>query len=104
MAKYLKMNTVGEMLKTEFLEPYNLSAEEIAEAISFPAWQIMAIIENGAQMTAELDLLLTKYFGMSEVFFIRWQDSYNLRQAKRHLRHKLSQIVPLAKLNRAAVL
>lgn len=104
MAKYLKMSTVGEMLKTEFLEPYNLSAEEIADAVSFPTWQIMAIIENGAQMTAELDLLLTKYFGMSEGFFIRWQNSYNLRKAKRHLRNKLAQIVPLAKLNRAAVL
>jgi len=49
-------------------------------------------------MTAELDLLLTKYFGMSEGFFIRWQDSYNLRKAKRQLRNELSQIVPFAKL------
>ena len=33
-------------------------------------------------MTADLDLLLAKYFGMSEGFFVRWQESYNARIAK----------------------
>ena len=102
MAKYIEMDTVGEMLKREFLEPYNLSIEEIAQSISFPAWQITATVENGIPMTTELDLLLTKYFGMSEGFFIRWQESYNLRKAKRQLHKKLIQITPIAKLNRAA--
>jgi addiction module HigA family antidote len=85
MVKHLKMNTVGEMFKEEFLEPYNLSVEEIAQSISFPAWQITATIENGIPMTTELDLLLTKYFGMSEGFFMRWQESYNVTTMQRTL-------------------
>ncbi|MCL2844534.1 MAG: HigA family addiction module antitoxin [Chitinivibrionia bacterium] len=104
MTKYLKMSTVGEMLKNEFLDPYNLSIEEIAQAISFPSWQIAATIENGIPMTTELDLLLTKYFGMSEGFFMRWQESYNVRIAKRLIHKKLTQIIPYAKLKRVAAL
>jgi addiction module HigA family antidote len=91
------MDTVGEMLKEEFLDAYKLSVEEIAESISFPAWQITATIENGIPMTTELDLLLTKYFGMSEGFFMRWQESYNVRKIKRQLHKKLAQVIPLAK-------
>ncbi|MCL2183947.1 MAG: HigA family addiction module antitoxin [Chitinispirillia bacterium] len=104
MAKYLRMYTVGEMLKIEFLEPYKLPVEEIAKSISLPVWQITAIIEDGTPMTTEVDLLLTKYFGMSEGFFMRWQEDYNLRKAKKQLHKKLMQIVPIAKLNKAAVL
>ena len=81
MPKYIEMLTAGEMLKDEFLDPFNLSVEELAQSISFPAWQINAMIESGYPMTAELDLLLSKYFGMSEGFFMRWQESYDLRKA-----------------------
>lgn len=75
--------TVGEMLKDEFLDQFNLSVEELAAAISFPSWKITAIVESGYPMTAELDLLLTKYFGMSEGFFMRWQESYDYRKEKK---------------------
>jgi len=104
MAKYLEMSTVGKMLKEEFLDPYNLSVEEIAQAISFPSWHITATIENGIPMTTELDLLLTKYFGMSEGFFMRWQESYNVRIAKKLIHKKLMRIIPYTKLKQTAAL
>ncbi|MDR0517156.1 MAG: hypothetical protein LBH25_08960, partial [Fibromonadaceae bacterium] len=78
--------------------------EQVASAISVPIWKLLAIIEGGEQMTADLDLLLTKYFGMSEGFFTRWQDSYNARIAKRRLQKKLAEIIPISNFGKVAAL
>jgi addiction module HigA family antidote len=86
--KYIELETIGTVLKKEFIEPNNLTIEQVASAISVPAWRLFAVIERGEPMTA--DLLLAKYFGMSEGFFVRWQESYNARIAKRQLRKKLA--------------
>jgi len=88
--KYIELETIGTVLKEEFIEPNNLTIEQVASAISVPAWRLLAVIEGGESMTADLDLLLAKYFGMSEGFFVRWQESYNARIAKRQLRKKLA--------------
>jgi len=72
-----------------------LTIEQVASAISVPAWKLFAVIERGEPVTADLDLLLAKYFGMSEGFFVRWQESYNARIAKRQLRKKLAEVIPL---------
>ena len=93
--KYIELETIGTVLKEEFIEPNNLTIEQVASAISVPAWRLLAVIEGGESMTADLDLLLAKYFGMSEGFFVRWQESYNARIAKRQLRKKLAEVIPL---------
>ena len=72
-----------------------MTIEQVASAISVPAWKLFAVIERGEPVTADLDLLLAKYFGMSEGFFVRWQESYNARIAKRQLRKKLAEVIPL---------
>jgi addiction module HigA family antidote len=77
--KYIELETVGTVLKEEFIEPNNLTIEQVADAISVPLWKLLAVIEGGEPMTADLDLLLAKYFGMSEGFFVRWQESYYRR-------------------------
>jgi addiction module HigA family antidote len=105
MPKNIELEPIGTVLYEEFMEPNRLTAEDVANAISIPVWQITAIIENGVPMTAEIDLLLSKFFGMSSPgFFLRWQQHYDERLAKRHLRKKLSGVIPFAKLNRAAAL
>jgi addiction module HigA family antidote len=104
MASRVDLEPVGTVLYEEFIEPNKLTVDEVAKAISTPVWKITAIIENGFPMTAEIDLLLTKYFGMSPGFFMRWQQHYDERIAKRSLRKKLAGIVPFAKINRATAL
>jgi addiction module HigA family antidote len=104
MKKYIELETVGTVLKEEFIEPCNLTIEQVANAISVPVWRLFAVIDGGEPMAADLDLLLTKYFGMSEGFFIRWQESYNARAAKRQLRKKLARIIPFNELNKVAIL
>ncbi len=102
MKKYIELETVGTVLEEEFIEPYNLTIEQVANAISVPAWRLFAVIEGGEPIAADLDLLLTKYFGLSEGYFLRMQELYNLRFAKQKLRRKLSNIIPVFNLTKQA--
>ena len=45
-------------------------------------------------MTAETDLLLTRYFGLSEGLFLRLQATYDLDNAKLPLRDRLTAVRP----------
>jgi plasmid maintenance system antidote protein VapI len=45
-------------------------------------------------MTADIDLRLCRYFGLSEGYFLRLQNSYELMEAKRSLGETLNQIIP----------
>ncbi|MCL2283245.1 MAG: HigA family addiction module antitoxin [Fibromonadales bacterium] len=95
MKKYIELETVGTVLKEEFIEPYNLTIEQVANAISVPVWRLSAIIEGGEPMVADLDLLLTKYFGLTEGYFLRMQELYDIRLAKQKLRKEISSIIPI---------
>lgn len=93
---WLHNSHAGELLASEFLEPLGMSARSLAEAIDMPAGRIQAVIDGTRPMDAELDLRLGRYFRMSEGFFLRLQDSYELLEAKRALNGDLDRIVPRA--------
>lgn len=86
----------GDMLASEFLEPSEMSVDALAEAIDVPAPVIQAVIAGEKTMDAALDLRLARYFRMSEGFFLRLQDTYELLEAKRGLEGALDRIVPRA--------
>ncbi|MDP9056323.1 MAG: HigA family addiction module antitoxin [Pseudomonadota bacterium] len=84
------------MLVAEFLEPDALSVAQLAERIGIEPQRIAAVIAGARAVDAELDLRLGRYFGMSEGFFLRLQDQYELLEAKRALNGDLDRIVPRA--------
>lgn len=86
----------GEMLASEFMEPLGLDAASLAAAIEAPVAHVEAVIAGERPMDAELDLRLGRYFRMSEGFFLRLQDQYELLEAKRALNGELDRIVPRA--------
>lgn len=86
----------GEMLESEFLEPLEMDADALADAIGTAASHVRAVIAGDVPMDAELDLRLGRYFGMSEGFFLRLQDQYELLEAKRALNGELDRIAPRA--------
>lgn len=86
----------GELLASEFLEPLGLAPEALAEAIEVTPASVRAVIEGREPLSAELDLRLGRYFRMSEGFFLRLQDQYELLKAKRALNGELDRIVPRA--------
>ena len=91
----LDLPTLGEVLTTEFLEPLNLSQNALAIAIGVPSNRINGIINGTRGMTADTDLRLTKYFGLTEGYFLRIQEQIELAKAKQALGDTLNKIIPL---------
>lgn len=86
----------GELLMLEFMEPLGLTAEALATAIGVDVARLQAMIDGNEPVSGDLDLRLGRYFRMSEGFFLRLQDQYELLEAKRALNGALDRIVPRA--------
>ena len=92
----LEIPTVGEILLEEFLKPMDLSQNALARAAGVPPRRINEIVLGKRAVTADTDLRLTRYFGLSEGFFLRLQMGYDLRMQRRALGKKLDAIKPRA--------
>ena len=86
----------GEMLVSEFMEPLDLDEGALAAALQVPVDTISALIKGDRPISGELDLRLTRYFRMTEGFFLRLQAQYEIVEAKRALNGALDRIVPRA--------
>lgn len=95
MPEYIELTTVGEMLKDEFIEPFNITQNALAKAIFVPPNRIHQIVNGQRRITADTDLRLTKYFGLSQGFFLRFQEDYELRMAKRKIANEIEKIKPI---------
>jgi antitoxin HigA-1 len=94
MEKYIPIPHIRDILREEFLEPLNMSQNALAKAIGVPANRINAIIKGQRGITADTDLRITKYFGMSKGFFLRLQENFEILRAERELKEELAKIVP----------
>jgi addiction module HigA family antidote len=95
-AARIPVATVGEILLEEFLKPMALSQNALARAIMVPPRRINEIVLGKRTVTADTDLRLARYFGMSDGFFLRLQMDYDLRMEKQALDKKLLAIKPRA--------
>ena len=86
----------GEMLLADFLQPMALSQTALARAIGVPPRRINEIVLGKRAVTADTDLRLARYFGMSEGFFIGLQTDYELMERKRAIGDRLKAIRPRA--------
>ena len=84
----------GEILLEDFLKPMQLSQSELARAVGVPPRRINEVVLGKRAVTAETDLLLTRYFGLSEGLFLRLQAAHDLEQARDSLKEKLPAIRP----------
>ncbi len=88
--------TVGEILLEEFLKPMDLSQNALARAINVSPRRIKEIVLGKRGVTADTDLRLARYFGMSDGFFLRLQMDYDLRVERLALEKMLLTIKPRA--------
>jgi addiction module HigA family antidote len=86
----------GEILMEEFLKPMGLSQTALARAIGVPPRRINEIVLGKRAVTADSDLRLARYFGLSEGFFMGLQADYDLMQRRRELGDALKSIRPRA--------
>lgn len=96
--KTLKNPTAGEILKIEFLEEIGLSQNALAHAIHVPPNRIHAIIRGQRSITADTDLRLCKFFGLSEGYFLRLQMAYEILEAQQTLAKQIAAIKPYASI------
>lgn len=73
-----------------------ISQNALAKAIAVPANRIHAIVNGTRRVTADTDLRLCRYFRLSEGYFLRLQNAYELIEAKRKLGEVLIEIQPYA--------
>jgi addiction module HigA family antidote len=89
-------STPGEILHLEFLEPMQLSQNALARAVGVPPRRINEIVLGKRTITADTDLRLCRYFGLSEGFWLRLQNGYQLDQRKQEISSELLAIKPRA--------
>src|SRR6476659_3468345 len=77
--------TPGEMLKEEFLAPYGLSQNELAQAIGVSPNRIAEIVNNRRRITADTAVRLGLFFGNSAEFWMNLQGWYDLKVANKEL-------------------
>jgi len=86
----------GEVLLEEFLKPMGLSQNALARAVHVPPRRINEIVLGKRAITADTDLRLARYLGMSEGFFLGLQADYDLMQRRREIAGDLKTIEPRA--------
>ncbi|MFO5474293.1 MAG: HigA family addiction module antitoxin [Dolichospermum sp.] len=84
----------GEILKYEFLEELDISENTLAVNLGLTYPTIQGIITGKLKMTADRDLRLCRYFRLSDGYFLRLQNAYEIMAAKRNLGEILNQIIP----------
>jgi addiction module HigA family antidote len=90
----LKPVTPGELLRDEFLVPMALSQYRLAKEIGVPAQRIGEIIAGKRAITADTDLRLCRFFGLSNGYWLRAQVAYDTEVAEDALADELAQIKP----------
>ncbi len=83
----------GEILMEEFLKPMEISQYRLAKDINVPARRINEIVQGKRSVTPDTALRLSKYFGLSERFWINLQARYDLETEKDKLKDRLNKEV-----------
>lgn len=86
----------GEILLEDFLKPMALSQNGLARALDVSPRRVNEIVLGKRAVTADTDLRLARYFGLSEGFFLGLQVDYDLMQRRRELGSQLDRIEPRA--------
>ena len=83
----------GEILTEEFLKPMNMSAYRLAKEIRVPLTRIAAILAGKRAVTVDTALRLSRFFGLTDGFWVGLQTDYDTAIAKDALAQELKAII-----------
>jgi len=83
----------GEILLEEFLKPLHISQYRLAKDLGVPARRINEIVHGKRAISADTALRLSRYFGLSDRFWLNLQTRYDLEMAKDRLGERLQREV-----------
>ena len=87
--KKLRPVSPGELLLHEFLEPMGISRYRLAKELGIPAQRIGQIVAGRRAVTADTDLRLCRFFGLSNGYWLRAQAAYDSELAAEALAEEL---------------
>ena len=90
----LKPVTPGEILLEEFLRPMGISQYRLAKEIGVPAQRVGDIVAGKRAVTADTDLPLCRFFGLSNGYWLRAQAAHDTEVAERALGPQIARIKP----------
>jgi len=83
----------GEILLEEFLKPMEISQYQLAKDVGVHPRRVNEIVHGKRSITADTALRLSRYFGLSERFWLNLQARYDLEVEKDHLGGRLQREV-----------
>ncbi len=83
----------GEILLEEFLKPMGISQYKLAKEISVSPRRINEIVHGSRSITPDTALRLSRYFGLSERFWLNLQARYDIEVEKDRLSDRLEKEV-----------
>ena len=86
--------TPGELLLEEFLKPLGITKYRLAKEVGVPAQRIGEIVAGRRAITADTDLRLCRFFGLSNGYWLRAQAAYDTEVAEESLADQLERIRP----------
>ena len=88
----------GELLEEEFLEPMGITKYRLAKEIGVPATRIGEIVSGKRSVTADTDLRLCRFFGLSDGYWLRVQVAYDTDLARMRMSDELDKIRPWSQM------
>ena len=73
---------ISEILREEFMIPFNLSAYALAKAIHVPVSRIQDILNDHRKITVDTSIRLAKFFGVSDKYFLNLQNDIDIWNAE----------------------
>lgn len=86
----------GDILREDFLIGSDIPLEEVAQGAGIDAKVLGEIVASKRDIDAAIDARLTRYFGMSEGFFLRLQNCFDIEEVRLSQADELDRIVPRA--------
>ena len=86
--------TPGEVLLLEYILPMRLTQTGLARAVGVPSRRINEVVLGKRAITADTDLRLARYFGVSEGFWLGLQADHDLLRRRRQISGEFAQIAP----------
>src|SRR5215213_2748209 len=89
----LRPNHPGEVLRVDFLEGFGISQYRLFRVISVPPRRINEIVHGTRGITADTALRLSRFFGLSERYWLNLQSWYDVEVEKDRLGQRLKREV-----------
>lgn len=83
----------GEILLEEFLKPLGVSQYRLAKDMSVPTRRINEIVLGKRALSPDTALRLSRYFGLSDRFWMNLQTRYDIEVEKDKLADRLEREV-----------